>query len=234
MHVDVLHLAIMGLSVLVGVAVKQLVPRSPLSGATTLALGIAAVSGGVIGAKLPFFLEDPSALQRFDFWLSDGRTVTWALAGGYLGVELTKLALAVREKTGDGFAAPVAASIAVGRVGCFQGGCCYGVPTTAPWGVDFGDGLARHPTQLYEAAFHALAAVVLVAMARTGVQPRQHFKLYFGTYCLYRFVTEWLRPEPAWFLGLTFYQFSVAVFFLAMVAHYVHDARLPAPSRSPS
>ena len=226
MALDVVHLGIMTCSVLLAMAVKQLVPRSTgLSGGISAGLGIAGISGGIIGAKLPFLFEDPAALQRFDFWLSDGRTVTWALAGGYLGVELTKLALGVRTKTGDSFAAPVAASIAVGRLGCLQGGCCYGLPTSLPWGMDFGDGLHRHPTQAYEAVFHGLAACVLVWMGRTGVQPRQHFKLYLGSYCVYRFGTEWLRPEPSWLLGLTFYQVSVAVIAAAMAAHYLHDAR---------
>lgn len=228
MSVDLVHLAIMAGSVFAGLAVRRIVPGgSGLPPATSAALGIAAVSGGIIGAKLPFFLEDPAALQRFSFWLDDGRTITWALAGGYLAVEVTKLALGVTRKTGDTFAAPVAAAVAVGRVGCFQGGCCYGRPSAVPWAVDFGDGVLRHPTQLYEAAFHGLAAVALVLMARAGVQRRQHFKLYLGSYALYRFVTEWLRPEPVWALGLTFYQVTALVILLAMVAHYLRDARLP-------
>ncbi|MCB9678262.1 MAG: prolipoprotein diacylglyceryl transferase [Alphaproteobacteria bacterium] len=221
---DLLHVAIMCVAVLTGVAVRRLV-RTPSTTTPGESAGIAmaAIFGGVIGAKLPFLLQ--GGLQSFDIWLSDGRTVTWALAGGYLSVELMKLALGVTAKTGDGFAAPVAASVAIGRIGCFQGGCCYGVATALPWGVDFGDGVLRHPTQLYEAAFHAAAAVAFVIMNRTNALPRQHFKLYLGTYCVYRFATEWLRPEPAWLLGLTFYQVSVAIIGAAMAAHFVWDAR---------
>lgn len=223
---DVAHLAIMALSVLAGLMVRKLVRvESPTSRPVSAVLGLAAVLGGVIGAKLPFLFTDLSALQSFDIWWSDGRTVTWALGGGYLAVELCKLALGVRAKTGDGFAAPVAMSIAVGRIGCFQGGCCYGVATTLPWGVDFGDGIARHPTQLYETAFHGIAVLVLLALQRFDVQRTQHFKLYLGSYCVYRFVTEWIRPEPASLATLTFYQVSVLFLLLAMVTHYLLDAR---------
>ncbi len=213
-------------SVLVGIGVRRLVPKTVgLSRSESVIVGIAAVCGGAIGAKLPFLFEDLAALRSFAFWTSDGRTVTWALACGYLAVELTKLALGVQHKTGDGFAAPVAAAVAVGRLGCFQGGCCYGIETSLPWGVDFGDGLPRHPSQLYEVGFHAVAAVVLVAMGRAGVQKTQHFKLYLAAYAVFRFVTEPLRPEPAWLLGLTFYQVTVMGIFAAMVAHYAWDAR---------
>ncbi|MEZ4322578.1 MAG: prolipoprotein diacylglyceryl transferase [Myxococcota bacterium] len=224
--IDPVHTGIMGLAVLVGLGVRRLV-RAPsgLTRGESAAIGLAAVLGGVIGAKLPYLFESVATLQTFDIWLSDARTITWALATGYVAVELCKLALGVSAKTGDGFAAPVAASIAVGRIGCFQGGCCYGLPTAVPWGVDFGDGIPRHPTQLYEAGFHALAAVALVRMNRADVLPRQHFKLYLGTYCIYRFVTEWLRPEPAWLLGMTFYQVSVLVILGGMVAHFAWDTR---------
>lgn len=226
MRVDLVHVGIMLCAVAAAFVVRRIVrvPSTTTRG-ESLAIGLAAVIGGTLGAKLPFLFESAERLRSFDVWASDGRTVTWALAGGYLAVELTKLALGVTAKTGDGFAAPVAASVAIGRIGCFQGGCCYGLPTSLPWGVDFGDGLTRHPTQLYEALFHALAAVTLVGLHRAAVLPRQHFKLYLGTYALYRFVTEWLRPEPAWLGPLTFYQVSVAVIFAAMAVHFAVDAR---------
>jgi phosphatidylglycerol---prolipoprotein diacylglyceryl transferase len=48
----------------------------------------------------------------------------------------------------------LAAAIAVGRLGCFFSGIedrTYGTPTDLPWGYDFGDGILRHPVELYEA-----------------------------------------------------------------------------------
>jgi len=64
---------------------------------------------------------------------------------------------------GDLVAPCLGGAHAVGRIGCFLHGCCYGGPTTAWWGITFpvlGDGLARHPTQLMEAAFLALLTAI--------------------------------------------------------------------------
>ena len=226
MRFDPVHLAIMGLAIGVGVGVRRLVRVSvALPRNQAVGIGLAAVIGGAIGAKLPFLFDGLETLRSFDVWLSDNRTITWALFTGYLAVELTKLALGVTVKTGDGFAAPVAASVAVGRIGCFQGGCCYGLETVLPWGVDFGDGLLRHPTQLYEAGFHGLAAIGLLWMNRRGVLTSQHFKIYLGGYAAYRFVTEWLRPEPDWVGGLTFYQVTAVGIFATMLVLFGWDQR---------
>ena len=115
---------------------------------------------------LGYFLASVDAWSLDFAWLADGKTVVTGLAFGYLAVELTKLSLGVRVKTGDGLAFPLALALAVGRWGCFCNGCCYGVVTTLPWGVVFHDGVPRHPTQLYESLFHGTTAVVLLLLAR--------------------------------------------------------------------
>ena len=61
----------------------------------------------------------------------------------------------ITHSTGAYFAPSLAIGIAIGRIGCFLSGLedyTYGTPTTLPWGYDFGDGVLRHPVQLYEAA----------------------------------------------------------------------------------
>ena len=66
---------------------------------------------------------------------------------------------------GDLCSAPLALGIAIGRLGCFFAGLddyTYGTPTGLPWGVDFGDGVRRHPVQLYEALATAGMYVVLL------------------------------------------------------------------------
>ncbi len=84
-----------------------------------------------------------------------GHSIAGAVAGGIVGVEMFKFARGIRGSTGAQFVAPLAAGIAVGRLGCFFAGLpdyTYGTPTSLPWGVDFGDGVPRHPVQLYESA----------------------------------------------------------------------------------
>lgn len=82
-----------------------------------------------------------------------GHSIAGAIAGGIVGAEGYKLARGIKGSTGLIFVAPLAAGIAIGRWGCFLSGLpdfTYGTPTTLPWGVDFGDGIPRHPVQLYE------------------------------------------------------------------------------------
>ncbi len=229
------HAAIMALSFVVGAFVRRIqgVQTSPLPRWQRLGLLLAAIVGGAIFSRFPFVLTSLENLQNPWIWFADGRTVTWGLAGGYLSVELAKLSLGVRTKTGDSFAAPVAAAIAIGRLGCFRAGCCYGLPTALPWAVDFGDGVGRHPTQLYEFAFHTLACLLLLWMGKHGWFARQRIKLYLIAYMLYRFLTEWLRPEPVLAAGLTFYQWSVLCFALALIAQYIYDARKFAREEAP-
>lgn len=119
----------------------------------------AAVAGAVLGSRLLFWLEDPIATLRNlhdPASLIAGKTIVGALIGGLITVELIKRYIGLRTSTGDLYAIPLAAGIAIGRIGCFLTGLSdntYGTPTKLPWGVNFGDGIPRHPTQLYEIAF---------------------------------------------------------------------------------
>lgn len=191
-------------------------------------IGLGAFCGSMIGAKLPFALADWPGLVSGRAWAENGKTLVFGMVGGYAGVELAKAILRVKTKTGDGFAVPVAGAVAVGRLGCFAAGCCHGVATRLPWGVDFGDGVRRHPTQLYEAAFHAFAALVLAVLGRRGVFRGQLIKVYILAYLAYRFATEFLRPEPALALGLTGYQWACLGLAPAFAALWVRDARAAA------
>ena len=174
------------------------------------ALGLGAFCGAMLGAKLPFVLYDRAGLMTGAAWFSNGKTILCGLVGGYLGVEVTKWALGVRVKTGDSFAVPVALAVGLGRIACFVGGCCYGTATALPWGVVFPavDQVARHPTQLYEAGFHLTAAVVLSGLRARGYFRGQLVKLYIISYAGYRFLTEFIRPEPQLWAGWTAYQWA--------------------------
>jgi phosphatidylglycerol:prolipoprotein diacylglycerol transferase len=190
-------------------------------------VGLGAFCGAMIGAKLPFVLADGPGMLSGAAWFSDGKTILCGLVGGYAGVELAKWALGIHVKTGDSFAVPVAAAIGVGRVACFVGGCCYGTPTTLPWGVVFPhvDSLPRHPTQLYEAAFHLTAAAVLWQLQRRGLFRGQLIKLYILAYLGYRFATEFIRPEARLWAGLTGYQWACLALAPVFIGLWIRDAR---------
>ena len=138
---------------------------------------VGAVLGAAAGSKLLALAEsfhqfwphraDPRA------WLA-GKTIVGGLMGGWIGVEIVKKRLGIRRSTGDLFVFPLIIGMAVGRIGCFLTGLedhTYGVATSLPWGVDFGDGVLRHPTQLYDIVVLFLIAGVLLIRRRRVAHP---------------------------------------------------------------
>jgi phosphatidylglycerol:prolipoprotein diacylglycerol transferase len=128
-----------------------------------------------------------------------GKSVVGGLAGAILAIELLKARLGITGSTGLRFVAPLAAAIAVGRIGCYLAGLddmTYGTPTSLPWGHDFGDGIPRHPVQLYEAlAMAAFLAVFFLLLARGNpLATRAGFPLFVGVYAGQRFLWEFLKP----------------------------------------
>ena len=222
---SLLMLAAVGL---MSVLLRKSQARLPLAWWQKLGLGIGGFCGAMLGAKLPFVLADWRNLESGATWFADGKTIMFGIVGGYLGVEVAKWTLEIRVRTGDTFAAPVALAVAVGRLACYVGGCCYGRPTTLPWGVVFersGTSEPRHPTQLYEFAFHLLAAIVLWEFARRGWFKYQLAKLYILAYLVFRFLTEFLRPEPQLGWGLSVYQWTALALVPVFVALWAMTAR---------
>jgi phosphatidylglycerol:prolipoprotein diacylglycerol transferase len=199
----------------------------PLSRQEKIAVGLGAFCGAMIGAKLPFVFADWPGLLSGAAWFSDGKTIICGLVGGYFGVEVAKWVMDVRVKTGDSFAVPVAAAVGIGRLACFVGGCCYGTPTNLPWGLVFPavDRLSRHPTQLYEATFHLVAAAVLASLQRRNLLPGQLMKVYILAYLVFRFLTEYIRPEIRLWQGLTGYQWAALALIPVFSALWWRDQR---------
>lgn len=128
-------------------------------------------------------------------------SILGGLAGGIAAVELWKWAHGISGSTGAIWAGPLALGIAVGRIGCFLTGLAdetYGTPTTLPWGVDFGDGVRRHPVQLYESAAMVVFLIAyFVALKRRAPWTRTRaFYVFVLFYAVQRFVWEFLKPYP--------------------------------------
>lgn len=138
-----------------------------------------------------------------NLWLSGqegfGRSILGALAGAILAVELFKRLRGIRGSTGIIFVPAFATSVTIGRWGCHLSGLednTHGIATALPWGHDFGDGVLRHPVQLYESivmgGFLALALYLL--WRRNPFFMRNGFYLMVLVYAGQRFLWEFLKP----------------------------------------
>jgi prolipoprotein diacylglyceryltransferase len=166
--------------------------------------------GALVGAKLLVLIQHIDLLgenwQQFLLLFLQGKTVVGALLGGLIGVELTKKLIGVSRSTGDAFVYPLIIGTAIGRIGCFLTGLSdrtYGVATTLPWGIDFGDGIYRHPTQLYEIVFLLGLMIFLKIRSRYPRQEGDLFKFYMIAYLGFRFLIDFLKPDFHPILGLS-------------------------------
>ncbi len=179
-----------------------------------LLAGIAGARLGYVLAHPRFFIENP--LQVFALW--QGGLVVYG--GLFLGGLACWLWIRRRGapvwKTADLMVTYLPIGQAVGRIGCFLNGCCFGSPSCVPWAVvyppdsfaaeRYGQGQPVHPVQLYDAL--GLCGVFLVL---TTVLGRKRFDgqvtaAYVGCYAVSRFFTEAFRGDTPLFFGLTFAQ----------------------------
>ncbi len=173
----------------------------------SLWIGVAAIFGAAVGAKLGYWIEDPhNAFADFPDWrhLLEGKTIVGALLGGLMGVELVKRAIGAQGSSGDAFALPLIVGIAIGRIGCFLSGLddhTYGNPTSLPWAIDFGDGVPRHPTQLYEIGFLIALGALLHRRGGAFARPGDRFRGFMIAYLAFRFVVDFIKPMPMIYLG---------------------------------
>jgi prolipoprotein diacylglyceryltransferase len=179
---------------------------------------VGAVFGALAGSKLLAWLESPqvylAAARSSGFAvLLGGKTIVSGLLGGWIGVEIAKKRLGITHRTGDLYVFPLILGTCIGRVGCFLTGLpdhTYGVETSLPWGVDFGDGLRRHPTQLYEIVFLLLLGAALVLRMRRPWVDGEIFRLFMLGYLGFRFAAEFIKPRFTGYLGLSAIQWACA------------------------
>ena len=161
------------------------------------------VVGAAIGNKLVHWLyrvDQWPLLAQSPWLILQGQSIVGGLLGGLIGVEIGKKYAGLTESTGDRFVVPILVGLIIGRIGCFIAGLqddTYGNPTSLPWGVDFGDGIPRHPTQLYDILF-ALAALALLRRFRPELARESglQFKLMLFGYLLWRLLIDDLKPKP--------------------------------------
>jgi phosphatidylglycerol:prolipoprotein diacylglycerol transferase len=177
-------------------------------------LGILVVLCGIVGAKILYIVNDwstyvahPSEIFSFST-LQAGGVFSGGLIGGFAAAawyirrhHMPALA------TSDAFAPGLAFGHALGRVGCFAAGCCYGKPTSHFWGVTFTNPIAQaitgtplgvplEPTQLFESAVELANFFILMWIFKRKKFDGQVVAAYFILYGVARFFLEYLRDDP--------------------------------------
>jgi phosphatidylglycerol:prolipoprotein diacylglycerol transferase len=174
----------------------------------------------LVGSKLlmlftePEYRTNPKLLFSLDFLRSGG-----VFYGGLIGAVLAGFFLMRRWKlpwwkTADACAPGIALGNFFGRQGCFSAGCCWGKPTTLPWGVQFTEagheitgvptGVHLHPTQLYESFTMLIVFFFLLWLHKKKKFSGQVILAYVAIYATVRFLIEFVRDDPRGdVLGLT-------------------------------
>ncbi len=165
-------------------------------------LTIGAILGAALGCKLVAWLYDPlSSFGNFPdpVALMQGKTVVGGLLGGLVGVEVIKKMLCYRHSTGDLFVVPCLAGIIIGRIGCFLSGLSdrtHGIATSVLWAWDYGDGIMRHPTQIYEIIFAGLLWYILAKIRNRLPLVGDQFKCFMLAYLSFRLAVDSIKPIP--------------------------------------
>ncbi|MDR0800040.1 MAG: prolipoprotein diacylglyceryl transferase [Endomicrobium sp.] len=187
----------------------------------------------VIGARLLFVLINLnefilSPLDILKMW--QGGLVYY---GGFIAVVIFIFIYAKRKKIpllklGDFFAPALALGHAVGRIGCFFAGCCYGKESSLPWSVVFTNkyssavlGKSLHPTQLYEAFTNFLLFIFLHFYSKKERKLGMSLAVYIISYAILRFIIEFFRDD---YRGVQYFGFSISQIisiFLFMIGVFI-------------
>lgn len=186
---------------------------------------VGAMFGALVGSKVIALANEPQllSLAKTDPQiLISGKGIVGALAGGWICVEVAKLFCGIKERTGDIFVLPLIVGMAIGRVGCFLSGGfdkTYGIETKLPWAIDFGDGVLRHPCQVYEILVLLLIALTMGKIAVLE-QKGDRFRYFMVTYMIFRFFVDFIKPVRHLYLGFDAEQ-VVALTILLLLAPWM-------------
>jgi len=247
-HLSFLHTygVLVALAFLAGLWVAtRLARQADLNTEAVFNLGFYSALAAMLGAKimmilvdLPYYTEHPGEIFSLSTLQAGG-----VFYGGLLGalavaawyMHKTQLPAWV---TADVFAPGIALGHAIGRLGCFSAGCCWGVACRLPWAVKFTDpasqvprellGIPLHPTQLYESFAEFLIFGILYWRIRRAHSPGTIISLYLMLYSTARFVVEFFRYHEQgnlWGGPLDTSQWLSILLFLAGASYFVLTRR---------
>lgn len=184
---------------------------------TWLVITFSGILTGIIGNKVVTIdAAGWAALFQEGALPESGRSVLGLILGLIIGVMLAKRWLRFDRPVLDQLAYALPAGMAITRIGCIPGGCCYGIPTHLPWAIQYGSAtrafqfhvnhlyipsfsafsLPVHPTQLYD-IICCLLIIYLVWLTRKYWKiPENRFVFAITLYATFRFALEFIRQSP--------------------------------------
>lgn len=179
-----------------------------------------AIAGAFLGAKIAYLIAEgwlhtgPGAWRHW----AVGKSVTGALLGGFLGVEIVKRMVGYKKPTGDKFALVIPMGIIIGRLGCLSHGCCGG--------IIFENGV-QWPAVPVEIGFNVIIWYVMYQLFQRQRMQNQLFHFYLMTYGVFRFSHEFLRVTPKVILGLSGYQWiALLMAVIGVIAYKTRQQKL--------
>ena len=176
--------------------------------------GILVVLSGIVGAKILYIVNDWSYYTAHPREIFSFATLqAGGVFSGGLIAAFVAAAWYIRKnhmpalRTCDAFSPGLALGHAIGRLGCFAAGCCYGKPTTHFWGVTFKNPLAQawvgtplgvplEPTQLFESVVELANFFILMWLLKRKKFDGQVFGAYLFLYGVARYFLEFIRDDP--------------------------------------
>jgi len=231
---------------------------------TMLTLALVGIPSGVIFARLLHVVDnivvaktsnDPNVLAKvFDYtqdWPriigGEGLTAWGAVLGASLGCWIyCKIAKVKIGYVFDLVAPAIIMAQAIGRIGCLLNGCCYGMATTLPWGLEYTNPQSlginagvTHPTVVYEIIFNVLAFAALLKLRGKFKPEGSLYLIYLLLYSGWRLGIDFLRDGTPFLFGLHQAQVISIVILLIAVPWMAKNTRrvkpeavLPVPTDS--
>ena len=219
---------------------------------TVLSMALVGIPSGIIFARLLHVIDDIVIASLHPELTASGQVINYlqhpgliiggaglTIYGAILGAALGIWVYCKITKTKMGYIVDLMApgiiiAQAIGRVGCLLNGCCYGTPTTLPWGLVYTDpqsfgfngGIPTHPTVVYEIIYCIIVFVVLMMLSKKLKPDGSLFALYLALYAAWRLGIDFLRGGTPFLFGLHQAQVISIIVLAITVPWMIKNTRL--------
>lgn len=219
---------------------------------TVLSMALVGIPSGIIFARLLHVIDDIVIASLHPELTASGQVINYlqhpgliiggaglTIYGAILGAALGIWVYCKITKTKMGYIVDLMApgiiiAQAIGRVGCLLNGCCYGTPTTLPWGLVYTDpqsfgfngGIPTHPTVVYEIIYCIIVFVVLMMLRKKLKPDGSLFTLYLAFYAAWRLGIDFLRDGTPFLFGLHQAQVISIIVLAITVPWMIKNTRL--------